>query len=66
MNKPSKPAATPAEDTSAPELQDDDTPREEQQSHRDNQNRTKKDGHTTQVGSGQDQTSQRNRGTRGG
>lgn len=41
---------------------DDDTPRDAQSSHRDTQNRTKKEGHTTQVGSGQDQQSQRNRG----
>ncbi len=42
--------------------QDDDTPREEQSSHGDEQHRTKKDGHTSQIGSGQDQLSQRNRG----
>lgn len=40
-------------------LQRDDTKREDQKSHGDQQNRTKKDGHTSQVGSGQDQTSQR-------
>lgn len=40
----------------------DDTPRDAQKSHGDAQNRTKKDGHATQVGSGQDQQSQRNRG----
>jgi len=40
----------------------DDTAREAQKSHGDAQNRTKKDGHATQVGSGQDQQSQRNRG----
>ncbi|MBO9353797.1 nicotinamide-nucleotide amidohydrolase family protein [Bordetella petrii] len=40
----------------------DDTPREAQKSHGDAQNRSKKDGHATQVGSGQDQQSQRNRG----
>ncbi|CAM3939457.1 hypothetical protein [Bordetella tumulicola] len=40
----------------------DDTPREAQSSHRDTQNRTKKEGHATQIGTGQDQQSQRNRG----
>lgn len=40
----------------------DDTPRQAQTSHRDTQNRSKKDGHTTQIGTGQDQQSQRNRG----
>ncbi len=40
----------------------DDTPREQQASHRDTQNRSKKDGHTSQIGTGQDQQSQRNRG----
>ncbi len=44
------------------DLQDDDTKREDQKSHGDQQNRSKKDGHTSQIGSGQDQTSQRNRG----
>jgi hypothetical protein len=44
------------------DLQDDDTKREDQKSHGDQQNRTKKDGHTSQIGSGQDQISQRNRG----
>ena len=42
--------------------QNDDQSRETQKSHGDQQNRSKKDGHTTQIGSGQDQTSQRNRG----
>ena len=42
--------------------QDDDTEREDQRSHGDQQNRSKKDGHTTQIGTGQDQNSQRNRG----
>ena len=42
--------------------QTDDRNREEQRSHGDQQNRTKKDGHTTQVGTGQDQTSARQRG----
>ncbi|WP_241051175.1 hypothetical protein [Achromobacter xylosoxidans] len=40
----------------------DDTPRESQASHRDIQNRSKKAGHTSQIGTGQDQQSQRNRG----
>lgn len=40
----------------------DDTAREAQSSHRDTQNRTKKEGHATQIGTGQDQQSQRNRG----
>lgn len=40
----------------------DDTPRKTQASHGDTQKRTKKDGHVAQVGSGQDQQSQRNRG----
>lgn len=42
--------------------QDDDTQREEQRSHGSEQNRTKKDGHTDQIGTGQGQTSQRQRG----
>ncbi|MCD0504877.1 hypothetical protein [Bordetella petrii] len=45
----------------APATQDD-TPRDAQKSHGGVQNRSKKDGHATQVGSGQDQQSQRNRG----
>lgn len=40
----------------------DDTPREAQADHRDTQNRTKKKGHVSQIGTGQDQQSQRNRG----
>ncbi len=51
---------TPAKDSK--QKQDDDRLREQQKSHRDQQNRSKKDGHTSQIGSGQDQTSQRNRG----
>lgn len=47
---------------SKPNPASDDTPREVQASHRDSQHRTKKDGHVSQVGSGQDQQSQRNRG----
>lgn len=42
--------------------QADDTPREEQESHGSQQHRTKKEGHTDQVGTGQNQTSQRHRG----
>lgn len=49
-------------DTTKPDPSSDDTPREAQASHRDTQNRTKKEGHVTQIGSGQDQQSQRNRG----
>lgn len=42
--------------------QNDDRKREEQRSHGDHQNRSKKDGHVTQVGTGQDQHSARHRG----
>lgn len=42
--------------------QADDQKREEQRSHGDQQHRSKKEGHTSQVGSSQDQVSQRNRG----
>ncbi|AWQ05361.1 hypothetical protein L504_2953 [Bordetella bronchiseptica F2] len=42
--------------------QDDDTQRETQRSHGSQQSRTKKDGHVSQIGSNQDQSSQRNRG----
>ncbi|AZG09268.1 hypothetical protein EGT29_16150 [Pigmentiphaga sp. H8] len=42
--------------------QADDQPREQQRSHGDTQNRTKKDGHTDQIGTGGNQTSQRQRG----
>src|SRR5690554_2800772 len=42
--------------------QDDDQAREQQRSHGDQQNRSKKDGHTDQIGTGQDQTSGRQRG----
>lgn len=45
-----------------PRPQDDDTAREDQRSHGSEQNRTKKDGHTDQIGTGQNQTSQRQRG----
>lgn len=44
--------------------QSDDRDREEQRSHGDQQNRSKKDGHVAQVGSGQDQSSARSRGKR--
>lgn len=44
------------------DVQKDDTEREEQKSHGSTQNRTKKDGHTDQIGTGQNQTSQRQRG----
>lgn len=47
--------------TPAP-AQTDDTPREAQRSHGDQQHRSKKDGHTSQIGTGQDQNSQRHRG----
>lgn len=42
--------------------QQDDTSRQEQRSHGSTQNRSKKDGHPDQLGTGQDQTSQRQRG----
>ena len=42
--------------------QDDDLTKETQRSHGDEQKRSKKDGHTDQIGTGQDQTSQRQRG----
>ena len=42
--------------------QSDDQDREEQRSHGDQQNRSKKDGHVSQVGTGSDQTSSRQRG----
>ncbi|WP_353150366.1 hypothetical protein [Pollutimonas bauzanensis] len=42
--------------------QDDDTLREEQKSHGTQQNRSKKEGHATQIGSGQDQQSSHSRG----
>ena len=45
-----------------PDASEDDTPRTSQTSHRDTQNRTKKEGHVSQIGTGQDQQSQRNRG----
>lgn len=46
----------------ADQPQTDDTDRTEQQSHGSEQNRSKKDGHTTQIGTGGDQQSSRNRG----
>jgi len=42
-----------------PHPQDDDTQREKQSSHRDQQNRSKKEGHPSQIGSGHDQQSAR-------
>lgn len=39
--------------------QSDDTPREQQKSHGTQQNRSKREGHVTQIGSGQDQQSSR-------
>jgi len=64
MNTSSKGAHTMQNDKTAAkdDLQDDDTKREDQKSHGDQQNRSKKDGHTSQIGTSQDQTSQRNRG----
>ncbi|MBB5217330.1 hypothetical protein [Parapusillimonas granuli] len=41
--------------------QKDDPPKESQRSHGDQQRRSKKDGHTSQIGSSQDQVSQRPR-----
>ncbi|SAI06736.1 Uncharacterised protein [Bordetella ansorpii] len=40
----------------------DDLARQDQASHHDAQNRSKKDGHATNLGTGQDQQSMRNRG----
>ncbi|WP_088156698.1 hypothetical protein [Achromobacter xylosoxidans] len=47
---------------SKPNPSADDTDRELQASHRDEQKRTKKEGHVSQIGTGQDQQSRRNRG----
>jgi hypothetical protein len=44
------------------DVREDDRAREEQLSHGDQQNRSKKDGHATQLGTGQDQNSARQRG----
>ncbi|ARP81840.1 hypothetical protein CAL12_14120 [Bordetella genomosp. 8] len=44
------------------DAQADDRSRENQRSHDDGQNRTKKDGHADQLGTGQDQTSSRQHG----
>lgn len=41
--------------------QSDDTQRESQRSHGDQQHRTKKEGHVSQIGSGHDQQSERQR-----
>jgi len=53
---PNRPVSSPSR------RQADDQPRESQRSHGDTQNRTKKDGHTDQIGTGGNQTSQRQRG----
>lgn len=47
------------------EVQQDDTRREQQKSHGAQQNRSKKEGHASQIGSGQDQQSSRTRGKGG-
>jgi len=47
------------------DLQQDDTRKEEQKSHGTQQNRSKKEGHASQIGSGQDQQSSRTRGKGG-
>lgn len=47
------------------EVQQDDTRRERQKSHGTQQNRSKKEGHASQIGSGQDQQSSRTRGKGG-
>lgn len=52
----------PSDQQPASNEQDDDTLREEQKSHGTQQNRTKKEGHATQIGSGQDQQSSHSRG----
>ncbi len=56
MTKP-KPTSQPVD-----KAQQDDLKREEQRSHGDQQHRSKKEGHTSQIGTGQDQTSARQRG----
>lgn len=43
------------------EVQQDDTRREQQKSHGTQQNRSKKEGHASQIGSGQDQQSSHTR-----
>lgn len=51
------------QDTQHPKpAQADDQNRETQRSHGDQQHRSKKDGHVSQVGTGQDQNSARQRG----
>ena len=47
---------------SGKQVQSDDTKRSEQKSHGSEQNRTKKDGRPSQLGTGSDQVSQRQRG----
>ncbi|HLT99780.1 MAG TPA: hypothetical protein VKZ70_08565 [Burkholderiaceae bacterium] len=54
-----KPTSTPQEEQN---VRSDDQEREDQRSHGDQQNRSKKDGHVSQVGTGQDQNSSRHRG----
>lgn len=49
-------------DKSQENLQRDDTPREEQRSHGSEQNRSKKDGHVDQIGTGQNRTKQPHQG----
>jgi len=44
------------------QAQADDASRKQQNSHGSEQNRSKKDGHTTQIGTGMDQQSGRNHG----
>ncbi|QEI07490.1 hypothetical protein FXN63_17825 [Pigmentiphaga aceris] len=44
------------------QAQADDVSRDEQRSHGSEQNRSKKDGHTSQIGTGADQQSGRNHG----
>lgn len=44
------------------QAQADDSSRETQRSHDSEQNRSKKDGHTSQIGTGSDQQSGRNHG----
>jgi len=52
----------PRHEPSKQDPRQDDTRREQQASHGSSQNRSKKEGHTDQIGTGQDQSSQRHRG----
>ncbi|MBP6017923.1 MAG: hypothetical protein KA735_00395 [Burkholderiaceae bacterium] len=45
--------------SSGADVQNDDTPRDQQKSHGTQQHRSKKEGHATQIGSGHDQQSSR-------